>query len=146
MKKDWLKKIVVVALAVAAAIGSGYYGHQQGYEEGHEKGYDDGYSYGYSLAHSAGVEMANAKYHQGYDDGYKDAGGVSKPNLTLEEWKEMYYPTGTTDDSQEDITVYITDTGSKYHRSWCGYLHSSSNAVYLSWATSNGYSACSRCW
>ena len=43
-------------------------------------------------------------------------------------------------------TVYITNTGSKYHRAGCGYLWNSSHAVSLSNAKSWGYTACSRCW
>ena len=41
--------------------------------------------------------------------------------------------------------VYITKTGSKYHRSSCGYLHSSSIKVTLEYAISHGYTPCSRC-
>ena len=43
-------------------------------------------------------------------------------------------------------TVYITDSGDKYHRSWCGYLWNSKHAISLSKAKSQGYSPCSRCW
>jgi micrococcal nuclease len=42
-------------------------------------------------------------------------------------------------------TVYITDTGSKYHSSGCSYLRKSKHAISLSSAKSQGYSACSRC-
>ena len=42
-------------------------------------------------------------------------------------------------------TVYITDTGSKYHRSSCRTLRYSKHAVTLSWAQSNGYTACGIC-
>ncbi len=42
-------------------------------------------------------------------------------------------------------TVYITDTGTKYHRWGCRYLNSSAHAVTCSWATSHGYGACSVC-
>lgn len=41
-------------------------------------------------------------------------------------------------------TVYITNTGTKYHKSGCSYLKSS-HAVTLEYAITNGYSACSRC-
>ena len=46
--------------------------------------------------------------------------------------------------SQSDPTVYITKTGSKYHRSGCSYLNKSAIAVKLSEA-SVSYSPCSRC-
>ncbi len=41
-------------------------------------------------------------------------------------------------------TVYITNTGKKYHALGCRYLHSKT-AVSLSWARSNGYTPCSFC-
>lgn len=42
-------------------------------------------------------------------------------------------------------TVYITDTGSKYHRSGCRYLSRSEHAISLSDALARGYDACSVC-
>lgn len=42
--------------------------------------------------------------------------------------------------------VYITDTGSKYHRAGCRYLWNSRHKVKLSSAKSFGYTACSVCW
>lgn len=43
-------------------------------------------------------------------------------------------------------TVYITNTGSKYHRAGCGYLWNSSSPISLNSAKNSGYTACSRCW
>lgn len=42
--------------------------------------------------------------------------------------------------------VYVTDTGSKYHRGGCRYLWNSKHKVSLSSAKSTGYTACSVCW
>ena len=42
--------------------------------------------------------------------------------------------------------VYVTDTGSKYHRAGCRYLWNSKRKVGLASAKSFGYSACSVCW
>ncbi len=42
--------------------------------------------------------------------------------------------------------VYVTDTGSKYHRAGCRYLWNSSHKIKLSSAKSIGYTACSVCW
>lgn len=42
--------------------------------------------------------------------------------------------------------VYVTDTGSKYHRAGCRYLWNSKRKVSLSSAKSFGYTACSVCW
>lgn len=52
----------------------------------------------------------------------------------------------TTASHTNSQTVYLTRTGSKYHRAGCRYLHSSSIPVSLSSAKSNGYTACSVCW
>ncbi len=43
------------------------------------------------------------------------------------------------------LTVYITDTGSKYHRDGCRYLRQSKHAISKSDAQSRGYDACSVC-
>lgn len=42
-------------------------------------------------------------------------------------------------------TVYITDTGSKYHRYGCRYLRQSCHSISLSSAKSRGYTACKVC-
>lgn len=43
------------------------------------------------------------------------------------------------------VTVYITATGEKYHRSNCSYLKYSKYAIDKSYAISQGYTACSHC-
>ncbi len=45
----------------------------------------------------------------------------------------------------EDITVYITNTGTKYHRSSCHYLSSSKIPINLLDAKAQGYTPCSVC-
>lgn len=42
-------------------------------------------------------------------------------------------------------TVYITNTGKKYHRSGCQYLRKSKIAISLENARSRGYTPCSKC-
>lgn len=42
-------------------------------------------------------------------------------------------------------TVYITSTGSKYHKVWCRYLKSSSIPISEEDAIANGYTACKVC-
>lgn len=44
-----------------------------------------------------------------------------------------------------DTTVYITATGSKYHRGSCSYLSQSKITITLGEAKSRGYTPCSRC-
>ena len=48
-----------------------------------------------------------------------------------------------TSDSKTEI-VYVTDTGSKYHRDGCSYLKSK-NAITKGKAINQGYTACSKC-
>lgn len=47
--------------------------------------------------------------------------------------------------SSSSSTVYITDTGKKYHRSTCGSLSRSKHKISLSSAKAKGYTACARC-
>jgi hypothetical protein len=46
---------------------------------------------------------------------------------------------------QAQSTVYITNTGEKYHKQTCKYLSKSSISTELSKAKENGYTACSVC-
>ena len=49
------------------------------------------------------------------------------------------------DSDTKEITVYITETGEKYHRDGCKYLSKSRIPISLSEAVSEGYGACSVC-
>lgn len=44
----------------------------------------------------------------------------------------------------QDVTVYVTKTGAKYHRAGCQYLRQSQIAMKLSEAKKK-YTACSKC-
>lgn len=46
---------------------------------------------------------------------------------------------------QKDVTVYITKTGKKYHRSDCHYLSRSKIKTTKKEAVKNGYGACKVC-
>ena len=48
-------------------------------------------------------------------------------------------------DKNSDITVYITRTGTKYHRPGCSYLKRSAIPISKKEAIKRGYSPCSRC-
>lgn len=52
-------------------------------------------------------------------------------------------PTGII--TQNEVTVYVTKTGAKYHTGSCSYLRKSKIAMSLSDAKAAGYTACSRC-
>ena len=43
-------------------------------------------------------------------------------------------------------TVYITESGKKYHRDGCRYLSKSKIEISLEKATNQGYKPCSKCW
>ena len=53
--------------------------------------------------------------------------------------------TQTTISNPNQITVYITDTGTKYHKSDCKYLKKSSTSISLQEAISQNYKPCSKC-
>lgn len=47
--------------------------------------------------------------------------------------------TGTQTADPSTVTVWITDTGTKYHAAGCSYLNSSARSVTKQWALNNGY-------
>lgn len=51
----------------------------------------------------------------------------------------------TSSSSESSYTVYITATGSKYHRNGCRYLSRSQISISKSDAISQGYDPCSVC-
>ena len=46
---------------------------------------------------------------------------------------------------KNEVTVYITETGKKYHRDGCSYLKKSKIEISLKDAKAQGYTPCSRC-
>lgn len=48
-------------------------------------------------------------------------------------------------EKDKEAVVYITDTGSKYHKSGCRYLKKSKHSISLSDAKAQGYTPCSVC-
>lgn len=49
------------------------------------------------------------------------------------------------EEPETTVTVYVTDTGTKYHNSGCRYLSESSRAIDLDSAIVQGYTACQAC-
>jgi methylphosphotriester-DNA--protein-cysteine methyltransferase len=47
--------------------------------------------------------------------------------------------------ASRDVTVYITNTGEKYHTERCASVRNSKIAVSLGEAVSRGYGPCKRC-
>lgn len=52
----------------------------------------------------------------------------------------------TSSGNTQSVTVYVTNTGAKYHKAGCQHLRQSQNAISLNDAKASGYTACSRCW
>ncbi|MCX8074013.1 MAG: hypothetical protein N2749_00290 [Clostridia bacterium] len=67
----------------------------------------------------------------------------SSVNLSPEQDKSTNEYVGNLD--EKNYTVYITKTGSKYHKSGCRYLRQSRISTTLNLAISEGYDACSVC-
>lgn len=130
-------------------------GHDAGYAEGSAAGYDAGYSEGedagYTKGHDEGyatglTEGNEQGYDEGYEKGYADgkqtaaAAAPASPSGSSGE-KAVNSPAA----QETSTTVYITETGSKYHRSGCSYLKKSCISISLSSAKAQNYTPCSRC-
>lgn len=144
--------------------GTGYdegysVGKDDGYADGYETGYDDGELEGFNSGYSIGKDEGDSHgYDNGYDDGYNEGysqgyldgllvGAASSPANSPSSSYSGSTSSGSysSGNSTQSYTVYITDTGSKYHRSGCSYLKKSSHAISLSAAKAQGYTPCSRC-
>ena len=107
-------------------------GYDAGYEEAYQIGLADGTDAGYASGYAEGYEVGKRDwygtgYDAGYDDGYDDG-------CQVQLYGEPAAAQGISPASQPQTvsaTVYVTDTGSKYHRSGCQYLRQSSNAISL---------------
>lgn len=81
-----------------------------------------------------------------YHDNSEDVLTCTKDfNFVLTQHKE---PVNNSNDSKTEKTekiVYITPTGTKYHKNSCSYLNENKIPIDLSEATKQGYTSCSRC-
>lgn len=119
----------------------------------YQSGTDDGYTSGYSAGNDAG-------YNSGYDDG-KDSGYTSGYDAGTRDGytsgKDVGYSAGysagrasvsglqtSSDPADASDIVYVTSSGTKYHRSGCSYLQSS-RPLSRADAIAAGYGPCSRC-
>ena len=97
----------------------------------------------YAKTNSSGV-AASTRYIGAAAKGFKvvvsltaSAGGATATGSTY------FVPWGSTTSSSP--TVYITETGSKFHRAGCQYLSHSAIAISRAEAIAQGYTACSVC-
>lgn len=157
--------ISIIAVVLAAVIGISYHGeavtnsYNEGYNKGYSEaevkaeelsqiwyndGYDDGYDSGYDKGYDQGKKDGyNSGYSKGKNDGYNsgyNAAFSALPKTTTSSYSVKQPSTSIS----KSTTVYITKTGSKYHRSGCSYLKSKI-PISLSNAIAQGYTACSRC-
>jgi len=115
---------------------------EEGYQQGKESAERDSAS-ALSAQYDAGHEEGyQAGYQKGREDGLKEAAQKAKADKAKEESKPQ---STTTSQGTQTATVYVTDTGSKYHRYGCRYLRESCHARTLSQAKGQGYTACSVC-
>lgn len=155
-----------------AGYDSGYdEGRAVGYDEGsegwplndYEDGYDVGFEMGYEAAEQDAIDsvLDDPIYYLGEDVILDLAEGLQETEADADtffddlheqaqEFDQTVQPTPEptpqpTPEPQTSVTVYVTNTGEKYHRWGCQYLWNSSIAVTLDYALASGYTPCSRC-
>ena len=142
-----MKKLFALLLVSAMLLsGCGYTEDdlaaewEAGYDKGKSDaaaGYSKGYAEGYEAGYSKALEDFNINGNEEYCTEYTEDPAVTQPDPE---------PESTTESSgQSEITVYVTDTGTKYHHSGCGSLWNSSHERTLSQAISQGYGPCGNC-
>lgn len=133
MKKKLLFPAAAVILALSLGLLSGCSdakeeayaeGMAAGRQAGYEEGYDAGRTAGYEEGYAAGLEEGQA---DGYASGF--SAGQSVDPL----------PEG------QEITVYVTEQGGKYHLAGCVSLSESKIATTLEEAKEQGYEPCAMC-
>ena len=128
----------------AAALSEASSAAQATYDEGYAAGYDEGKNAGYAEGEKAGYEAGEAAgASSGYDKGYAEGKAAAAPQASYSS-----QGTGTQNAGEvqtQSATVYVTNTGEKYHSAGCSYLRKSQIAISLSDAKAQGYSPCSRC-
>lgn len=105
----------------------------------------DGYTKGYTASQSSLSERYNAGYDAGYDAGYTEgySDGASSVPAVIPDRSLSSSGSASQQPAISDV-VYITKSGTKYHKAGCSYLKSSIE-ISKSDAIARGYSACSRC-
>ncbi len=82
---------------------------------------------------------------QTFDVNVKQAYQYNPPKESEPKPTEEVKPQSEPAPDQKEVTVYITDTGSKYHTGSCRHVSKSKIAISLSDAKSKGYTACGVC-
>ena len=69
----------------------------------------------------------------------------SDVSAAWQEGDDLGYDAGTSENRRIQDPVYITSSGTRYHKSWCPYLENSKIPLSRDEAEEDGYSPCSRC-
>ena len=77
----------------------------------------------------------------GQSTGKQDNNDARK-SLDIQEGKYAYGNRAQNENQTEQVTVYVTKTGDKYHTSTCQYLSKSKIAISLEEAKQSGYEPC----
>ena len=121
--------------------------YQKGYDEGLAKAESDAqasYDKGYQEGYDKGKEEAEAAAQAAKETAAAASSSQTSRSVSTDSTSSSAASTTSSSDSNS-VTVYVTDTGSKYHVAGCQYLRQSQHARTLSQAKSEGYTACSRC-
>ena len=138
------KLIALLLMSVLLLSGCGYSEDDltAEWEDGYAQGKADGYAVGYDEGYVAGTSEFFA-FHTGVTEGAERA---ENPVVQEQEPMPETEPEVSTESSSSDeVIVYVTDTGTKYHQEWCSSLWNSSHEKTLSQAISAGYGPCKNC-
>ena len=127
--------LVVVAVAISAFVGW-------------QVGKDTGYQIGFDAGREGLQNRVDIARDSGYQTGYKDGVKAASSKTSSDDPYNIQERLDNMQQASEEQsqTVYITNTGEKYHRDGCQYLRQSKIAISLYDAKNQGYKACSRCW
>jgi len=134
----WIIIVLIIIASAAICARKESEAYERGYSDGYEAGLADGYENGYSTGEN-----------KGYLTGYAARGRIeSARQSSSPSTAEILSKYGLSESVQQPTTqtVYITDSGTKYHRDGCQYLRNSKMPISLSTAKERGYTPCSKCW
>lgn len=146
------KLIALLLMSVLLLSGCGYTEEDLAaeWEEGYAQGKSDGEGAAYDNGYESGYDNG---YSEGYDEGYLDAcidydieefWAETEDHIVVPE-PEPEPEVSTESSGSSEVIVYVTDTGTKYHQSWCSSLWNSSHEKTLSQAIAAGYGPCKNC-
>lgn len=132
-----MKKLIALFLLsflILAGCGSGISKEDLAseWEDGYAQGKADGYTVGYDEGFAAGASQSFAIQQE----------TVQEEDPTPAEPESEV---STSSSGSDEVIVYVTDTGTKYHQSWCSSLWNSSHEKTLSQAIAAGYGPCKNC-